>query len=152
MQRRHVLTLLALALGGAAPALAAPRGTAEQARELVEKAAQLIEKEGAEKAFAVINDPAGPFVSNDLYVFVGRLDGTTIAHGANKALIGKNLIAMKDADGVRFVQAMIDMVKTKGSGWVDYKWPDPTTHKIEPKSSYVKLVADMYVGCGIYKS
>ena len=41
--------------------------------------------------------------------------------------------------------------KKDGEGWVDYKWPNPTTKKVEGKSSYVKKVGDLIIGVGIYK-
>jgi len=154
MQRRYFLGLAAAVLAGAPRAGATnTHGTREQAMAMVEKAAALISSEGKDKAFAVIDDPTGPFVNGDLYVFVTSMDnGTTLAHGVNRALIGKNLLHLKDADGKLFVQAMIDMAKSKGEGWVDYKWPDPVTHKIEAKSSFVKKVGDVFVGCGVYQN
>ena len=154
MHRRYFLGLAAAVLSGAPRAGATnTHGTREQAMAMVEKAAALISSEGKDKAFAVIDDPAGPFVNGDLYVFVTGMDnGTTLAHGVNKALIGKNLLHLKDADGKLFVQAMIDMAQSKGEGWVDYKWPDPVTHKIEAKSSFVKKVGDVFVGCGVYQN
>jgi len=154
MHRRCFLWLVAAVLGGAPRAGAtAAHGTREQAMAMVQKAAALISSQGKDKAFAVIDDPTGPFVNGDLYVFVTSIDsGTTLAHGINKALIGKNLLRLKDADGKLFVQAMIDMVQSKGEGWVDYKWPNPVTHKIEAKSSFVKKVGDVFVGCGVYQN
>jgi len=154
MQRRYFLGLAAAVLAGAPRAGATnTHGTREQAMAMVEKAAALISSEGKDKAFAVIDDPTGPFVNGDLYVFVTSMDnGTTLAHGVNRALIGKNLLHLKDADGKLFVQAMIDMAQSKGEGWVDYKWPNPVTHKIEAKSSFVKKVGDVFVGCGVYQN
>lgn len=152
MQRRHFLGFAAGIFGGVRLAAAADtHGTPEEAKTMVEKAATLITSEGQEKAFAVIDNPAGPFVDGDLYVFVTSFDGVTLAHGLNKALIGKNLLHVKDADGKLFVQAMIDVAKDKGEGWVDYKWPNPTSKKIEDKSSFIKRVGDTIVGCGVYK-
>jgi hypothetical protein len=40
---------------------------------------------------------------------------------------------------------------SSGNGWVDYKWPNPITNKIEDKSSYVEKMGDYFVGVGIYK-
>lgn len=152
MQRRHFLGIAATVLGGARLAAAADaHGTREEAQALVEKAAALIASDGQDKAFAVIDNPSGPFVDGDLYVFVTSFEGVTLAHGLNKALIGKNLLHVKDADGMLFVQAMIDLAKAKGEGWVDYKWPNPTSKKIEDKSSFIKRVGDTVVGCGVYK-
>lgn len=152
MQRRHFLGIAAGIFGGVRLAAAADtHGTPEEAKAMVEKAATLITSDGQDKAFAVIDNPTGPFVDGDLYVFVTSFEGVTLAHGLNKALIGKNLLHVKDADGKLFVQAMIDVAKDKGEGWVDYKWPNPTSKKIEDKSSFIKRVGDTLVGCGIYK-
>jgi len=45
----------------------------------------------------------------------------------------------------------VAMSKGPGSGWIDYKWPNPLTNKIEDKSSYVEKMGDYFVGVGIYK-
>ena len=152
LRRRTLLGAATAVIGCSSQVMAADtNGTPEQAKAMVEGAAALIEKEGNEKAFAVIDDPSGPFVKGDMYVFVTGFDGVTLAHGTNRVLIGKNLIQVKDADGKLFVQAMIDVAKSKGEGWVDYKWPNPVTHKIEAKTTYLKRAGDELVACGIYK-
>jgi hypothetical protein len=38
------------------------------------------------------------------------------------------------------------------SGWQDYKFMNPTSRQIEPKSMYLQRYEDVIVGCGIYKS
>jgi len=132
-------------------AVADTHGTPEEAQALVAKAAALIETDGKDKAFQVIDDPNGPFVKGDLYVFVQTMEGVTLAHGTNKALIGKNMRAIKDSDGKLIVDEFIALAQSKGEGWVDYKWPNPVSKKIEPKSSFIKKVGDLIVGCGVYK-
>jgi cytochrome c len=132
-------------------AIASSNGSPDEAKTMVEKAVKLLETEGKDKAFAKFNDPAGGFVDRDLYVFVLNMEGTTVSHGANKALIGKSLLNLKDADGKAFIQEMLTMAKGSGAGWVDYKWPNPTTKKVEPKSSYIKKSGDVIVGVGVYK-
>jgi cytochrome c len=150
--RRYLLGFSAAILVAAQRlAAAGAHGTPEEAKAMVDKAVALIQADGVDKAFTVIDDSSGPFVDGDLYVFVTDFDGVTRAHGVTKALIGKNLLKVKDADGRYFVQEMIDLAKTKGEGWVDYKWVNPATHKIEAKTSFVKRVGDMIVGCGVYK-
>jgi len=80
------------------------------------------------------------------------MSGKTMAHGANKKLLDKNLIDLKDADGKAFIKEFIDVANKKGQGWVDYKWPHPVTKAIEHKSSYVeKLNDNTFIGVGIYK-
>ena len=132
-------------------AFAAQFGTAAEAEAMVKKAVQLIKTEGKEKAFVEINNPKGKFVDRDLYIFVYDMSGKCVAHGFNPKMIGKDLFEMKDTDGKYFVKERIEIGKTKGKGWQDYKFTDPITKKIEPKTAYVERIDDLIVGCGIYK-
>jgi len=130
---------------------AAQFGTSAEAEALVKKAIELIKTDGKDKAFVEINNPQGKFVDRDLYIFVYDLNGKCVAHGFNKKMIGKDLFEMKDPDGKYFVKERIEIAKTKGKGWQDYKFTDPITKKIEPKTAYVERIGDLIVGCGIYK-
>ncbi|HTZ81242.1 MAG TPA: cache domain-containing protein [Stellaceae bacterium] len=143
-------SLLALAPGVALAA--GEHGTADEAKAMVEKAVAYIKQVGPEKAFAAIDDKSNKdFHDRDLYVFVRSMDGNTVAHGANPGLIGHTNLELKDADGKLYNKEMIDTANTKGSGWVDYRWPNPVSHKIEPKSSFVEKAGDYVVGAGFYK-
>lgn len=133
------------------PAVAAEKGTADEAVTMVKKAVELVKASGKDKAFAEFNDPHGKFVKGDLYVMVYDMDGLNKAHGANPKLVGKNLIGIKDANGVPIVKSFIELAQSKGKGWVDYKWPNNITKAVEPKSTYVEKVDDVLVGVGIYK-
>ena len=134
------------------PVLAADdRGTAAEATALVQRAAEYLKANGPAKSYAAFNDTAGQFKDRDLYVFVMDLNGKMLSHGANAKLIGKDLTNLKDSDDKLFIKTMLDVAKSKGKGWVDYKWPHPVTKAIEPKSTYVEKVDDLVVGCGIYK-
>ena len=79
------------------------------------------------------------------------MTGNCVAHGARPALIGKNLMGLKDQDGKYLVRELIEIANGQGSGWINYKWPNPLTNKIEDKSSYVEKMGDYVVGVGIYK-
>lgn len=84
-------------------------------------------------------------------MYVYELSGLCVAHGARPALIGKNLIDIKDQDGNYLVRAHIEIAKGPGSGWVSYKWPNPINNKIEDKVSCVEKMGDNYfVGVGVY--
>ena len=126
-------------------------GTADEAQALVEKAMNCIAAEGKDKAFAEFSNSAGAFVDRDLYIFVVDLNGITLAHGGNAQLVGRDMSRLRDADGVYFIQNFIEMAKEQGRGWVDYKWVNPTTKKIEHKSTYIQRRDDYFLGCGIYK-
>lgn len=152
LRKFMTIAIAILALAGAGfTAVAATNGTADEAKAMVDRAAKMLTADGKDKAFQVFDDSAGPFVDRDLYVFVIDQSGTTVAHAVNKALIGKSLLNLKDADGKAFIQEILDVANKNGEGWVDYKWPNPTTKKVEGKSSYVKKVGDLIIGVGIYK-
>lgn len=133
---------------GVPPALAAPK---DDAIALVTKAVAHVKDAGKDKALADFNDPKGAFVKGDLYVFAYTLQGVILAHPMNPKLIGKDMTEVKDSDGKLFTKDFIATVNGPGKGWVDYNWTNPTSKKIEAKSSYVAKAGDMFVGCGIYK-
>jgi signal transduction histidine kinase len=132
--------------------LAAEKGNKDEAVAMVKKAVALIKSDGKEKAFAAISDPTNTsFHDRDLYIYVYDLNGVALAHGNNPKMVGKPLIGLKDNEGKPMIKEMVDLAKTKGSGWVDFKWPNPVTKAVESKSGYVEKVDDMLVGSGIYK-
>ncbi len=132
-------------------AYAQERGNASEAMALLNKAVAYYKANGQAKAFAAFNDPKGQFVNKDLYIFALDMNGKILAHGANAALIGKDMMGAKDADGKLFMKEMVDAGK-KGKGSVDYKWENPKTKKVEQKSSYVEKVDNnVILGCGFYK-
>ena len=143
--------MLGLVLTFHATGWTADRGSAAEATAMVKKAAAFINANGKDKGFAEINNPSGQFKDRDLYVAVLDLKAVTLAHGGNPKLVGKDMIEMKDADGKLFIKQFIEVANSKGSGWVDYKWPNPVTKAIEGKSTYVEKIGDMIVICGIYK-
>jgi cytochrome c len=142
------LLLGALAL----PAVAADKASANEAVAMVKKAVALVKSDGREKAFAAFADPANKdFHDRDLYIYVYDMNGVSLAHGANPKMVGKNLLNMKDNEGKPMIQEMVKVAKEKGSGWVDYQWPNPVTKAVEGKSGYVERVDDIFVGSGVYK-
>lgn len=127
------------------------KATAAEATAMVKKGVAFIKANGKEKGQAEISNKAGQFVDRDLYLVVYALDGTVRAHGANEKMIGKNLIDLKDVDGKEFVKERVELAKSKGTFWQDYKFTDPTTKKIAPKSMYCEKLDDAAVCGGIYK-
>lgn len=127
------------------------KATAAEATTMVKKGVAFIKANGKVKGHAEISNKSGQFNDRDLYLVVYALDGTVRAHGANEKMIGKNLIDLKDIDGKEFVKERMALAKTKGTFWQDYKFTDPTTKKIAPKSMYCERLDDAVVCGGIYK-
>ncbi len=152
MKKILFLSIMVLyALSSVGLLYAADHGTAAEAEAMVKKAIAYLKANGKEKTFAEINNRKGKFVDRDLYITVYDLKGTCLAHGMNGAMIGKNLIDLKDPDGVPFVKERMELAKTKGKFWQDYKFTNPLTKKVEPKSMYCEKVDDIIIACGIYK-
>lgn len=134
-------------------AFANERATAEEAVAFVKKAVAYVKANGKEKAFEEFSNTKGQFIDRNLYIFVYDLNGINLAigNGNSKKMVGKNLIEMKDANGVFLIKKLIEVANTKGTGWVDYQWPNPVNQTIESKSSYVEKYGDILIGAGIYK-
>jgi cytochrome c len=126
--------------------------TGEEARALLERAVAHIRQAGHQQAFADLSRPDGGYVDGELYVFCYAPDGTTVAHGANALLVGKNLSGMKDPDGKLVIVDLLRIGMEQGEGWIDFRWPNPLTKKIEAKSAYVIRADETTVcGSGYYK-
>ena len=131
-------------------AIAAQGATKDEAVAMVKKAVAYIKAKGPESAYTVIDDQSGQFVDRDLYVVVYGMDGTVLAHGANKARIGTNQIGDKDADGKPFVKERVTLAETQPSFWQNYKFMNPATKRVEPKQMYCERLEATVVCGGIY--
>jgi cytochrome c len=127
-------------------------GSKDEAVAMVKRVQEMFKNDGAAATFKAVSDPSTKeFHDRDLYVFIYDMSGVCVAHGARPALIGKNLIDIKDQDGNYLVRRMVEIANGAGSGWVDYKWPNSRTNKIEDKSSYVEKMGDYFAGVGVYR-
>ena len=118
---------------------------------LVDKAAAFAQAQGKEKALAEISAAKGQFDKGEIYVFAYDLQGVIVAHPKNPKLIGKNLLEVPDPDGKFFRKEIQEVAKTKGTGWVDYKYTNPENKKVEHKTTYLKKAGDLIICCGVYK-
>ena len=133
------------------PAVADDRGTADQAIAMVKKAITHFKTNGKDKALSDFNDASNKqFHDRDLYVIAFDMEGTMLA-SANPKLIGKPMMDFKDGDGKLLTKEMLQIAKTKGSGWVEYKWPNPITRTLDQKTTYIEKIDNYFLGVGIYK-
>jgi cytochrome c len=150
-------TVLLLVIAALQPAwraeAASDFGTRDEAVAMVHRVEEMFSKHGADVTFHAVSDQSvKEFHDRDLYPFVFDFLGRCAAHGARPVLIGRNLIDLKDQDGKYLIREMIAISKGLGSGWVNYKWPNPLTNKIEDKTSYIARLGDNYfVGVGVYR-
>jgi cytochrome c len=130
--------------------LAAEGSSAEEAKDLLDKAVSYVEKERPAKAFCAFNDTNGAFHKGPLYVFVINMDAVYFAHSAAPTLVGTSLRDTRDAAGQPIGPAIMEVIGSHGEGSVDYMWLNFSTNKVEKKHSFVKRVGAFVLGVGYY--
>ena len=152
--RKYSMVAVALAtvLGAGAARAADEAATAKEAETMVKKGVAYIKANGKDKGFAEITRrDSKEFHDRDLYLAAHKLDGTCVAHGTNEKMVGKNFIDMRDIDGKEYIKERVDFGKSKANFWTDYKFVNPLSKKIEPKTAYCERLDDYVVCGGIYK-
>jgi cytochrome c len=136
-----------------APSKAALSGQAAETKALVEKAAASFASRGKDKTFALMSSMTGPFRKGELYVYAADLNLVILAHPANRDLVGKNWLDLKDAKGNPFAKD-IQRIATSpsGSGWVEYWWMRHGEKEPTLKRAYIMRVPgeDVLVAAGYY--
>ena len=121
--------------------------------DMVTDAVNRIEQLG-EAAFPLFRDPTGPYIAKDAYIFVDDMNGVELVNPAFPNIEGKNLLALKDAQGKLVQQETLTLVRTSGHGWIDLMWPRPGESVPTQKSTYVSVAnvkgQTYVVGCGVY--
>ncbi|UZE26439.1 cache domain-containing protein [Pseudomonas sp. B21-056] len=127
-----------------------PRASAEQARALLDKASNDLQKN--EKAtLTAVNSLKGGYLQDDLYVFVVDLDTRRyVAHGTNLRLIDTDFAKVKDPGGKPVGEPILAMIGKQDVGEYAYRWKNPVTGKVEDKHAYLKKVGHFLVAVGYY--
>lgn len=145
-------TATALCLGLACSGALANEPTAKDAIAMAERGAALIKTKGKDEMMKRINAKDPDFVQGELYVDLRDVKtGIVLAHPYNPSIVGKDLVDVPDANGKKYRREIIELAAAKGKGWVDYQYKNPTTGKIEPKTTYILLVDGVVLEAGIYK-
>ena len=149
-----LLTATALSLAVAAgSAFAATEPTREDAIAMTERGAALIKAKGKQEMDNMINARHPDYVQGSLYIDMRDLyTGIVIAHPINSSIVGKDLTDVPDASGKKYRREIIELAQKSGKGWVDYQYKNPTSGKIEPKTTFIQRVDDVVLEVGIYKN
>jgi signal transduction histidine kinase len=142
---------LVLGLSGLQARAASDHGTLQEAEAMVKKAVAYYQKNGKDKAIAELMKSPGPFVDRDLYVTIYDLDGNCLAH-INPKMVNKNLLDIRDSEGVFIVRDRTAAAKKAASGWQDITFFNPVTKKVEPKRVYWEKHDGLLFSAGAYKS
>jgi len=147
---KRILTVSLLFLITAAAHASEP--TEKDAIAMVEKGAAFIKQHGKDKFIEKVSAKDPEFIQGALYVDIRDLQsGIVLAHPVNPTIVGKDLTDVPDASGKKYRREIIELAAKKGKGWVDYMYKNPTTGKIEPKTTYIQRVGDAVLEAGIYK-
>lgn len=119
---------------------------------LVRKGVAHLKAVGKRRACDDFDDADSEFVFGEYYISAFDINGVRVANGSDPRTRGEQILDIRDADGKQHVRAIIEKAKSRGKGWEDYKWMNPVTRRVEPKSVYFELVDDVVVSCGIYRS
>jgi methyl-accepting chemotaxis protein len=119
------------------------RAIAEEA-----KLGRITDAEAQERAKAALR--AMHFGKGD-YFYAYRYDGLNVAHGLKPENEGKNLLELKDANGVRFNAELIKAAQ-QGGGFVSFLFPRAGAQEPSPKLGYALGVEPWgrAVGSGVY--
>lgn len=150
MIARLLALFLAFAVGF--PALAADRPTPLQVREITLRAAALVAERGVDEARKVFHG-AGDFRFGEIYVNVIDLNGAWVIYPPVPRNEGKSVLNVTDGDGKLLVKEIIKVAEEQGEGWVEYRWLNPASNRIEPKLTFVKRVPgkDLIAYVGLYR-
>ncbi len=125
--------------------------------KLVEDAATQVENRG-KAAFPDFGVQGSRWFNDKTYVFIYETDGTCAFHAITPALVGRNLMDMRDLHGKPVIRLVTDIAKKpepRATGWLFYLWEERTEFTPSWKVSYIrKAVAPdgtVYaIGCGLY--
>jgi len=144
------VTTAALCLACSSALAADP--TEKDAIAMAERGAALIKSKGKDEMMKRINAKDPDFVQGSLYVDMRDVKtGIVLAHPYNPSIVGKDLTDVPDANGKKYRREIIELAAAKGKGWVDYQYKNPSTGKIEPKTTYILLVDGVVLEAGLYK-
>jgi len=108
--------------------------------------------DSVEEKITIIRELVGDILfeedkSGYFFVYQGT---TNIAFPVKKELQGKDLVDLKDKNGVYVIRELRDRA-TGGGGFLEYIWPKPGAGDV-PKVSYAEMIPgiDMWIGTGVY--
>ncbi|MGZ8289630.1 MAG: cache domain-containing protein [Telluria sp.] len=147
-----LVTATSLCFALAAGTAFAAEPTEKDAIAMVERGVALVKAKGKDEMMKRINAKDPDFVQGSLYIDMRDLkSGIVLAHPINPSIVGKDLTDVPDASGKKYRREIIELAAKSNKGWVDYQYKNPTSGKIEPKTTYIQKVEDVVLEAGIYK-
>jgi methyl-accepting chemotaxis protein len=126
-------------------------GNADEAAGMVKRAVAYLDQHDESSLIDDVNTLGrGQFIDRDLYLSIYSIGAQCLGHGTNPRLVGVDGIGFKDPDGKLFVKEIRDTARSRGAGWVDYRWAHPVTKELQQKSTYFERAGNLIIACGCY--
>ena len=144
-----VVVCLFVAGAAFAQETATPPSKSTISKDMVTKAVKYLKDNGLEKAKAAFSQK-GDFFTGEYYVYVIQDDGAEVINGAFPELVGKNVLKLKDYEGKFITKEILQLSRSKGKGWVTYRWKDAVSKKKINKKAYIERepATGLTVCCG----
>ena len=127
------------------------QGCADEARELCERAAVAVQREGLDAAVRRFHDPKGGFIDRDLFVIVLDARHHFLAFGADPTKANKPAVAAPGVDIADLSRRTL-ATAAAGGGWVEFRGIHPITRQPVEKMAYVRPAGELAVLVSVNKS
>jgi methyl-accepting chemotaxis protein len=128
------------------------QGCADEARALVERAAQLVESVGLTAAAERFHRRDGGFIDRDLFVIVLDRQGVFRAFGMDPGKAGKPAVAAPGVDVDALNRQTFERAD-RGGGWIEFRSLHPVSRIPVDKMAYVRPVGTaLVVMCSVNKT
>lgn len=124
------------------------QGSADEAQALVQRVASLISEQGLERARPLLDDPDGPYVDRDLFVFGVNRGGIQVFRSGAPQGAGEHLPMLTSSDGFLLSEALW-RAADEGQEWVEYESCHPDTLEMMPKIACVHLLNNELLLCSV---
>ncbi len=127
-----------------------PRADRDAAINMLDRVENALIEE-PETTISLINRLDSQYYQDDIYPFV--VDDKThrfLAHGYNPGLVGTRFDTLNDHAGKPLGAQVIDLMAQRDDTEFRYKWRNPATRKIEPKTVAVRRIGPYLVLVGWY--
>src|ERR1051326_6418909 len=116
---KKIVVIMAFLLAAGGGGATSSRGTPDEAKAMLAKAAAHYKSAGRAQALKDFNAGKAPFRDRDLYVFCIASDSMTVANGGFPQYVGTSVNMLKDAEGKPLGKRLIESAE-KGNGSGEY--------------------------------
>lgn len=125
--------------------------TKKQIENYVREAISFVKIYGKQEALKEFNLKDGLFTRGELYIFAYDYKCNVLAHPIYPKWVGRDFSELADPTGRKIIKDMVKIVKTRGKGWINYRWFHPVSRDIQQKIGFVhKIDKKWWIGAGRY--